>query len=319
MSNNPKANGLEAGKESTRMSMFPTMLITGANGYIASNILTHITPREGIFLHIRNAIVAERYRRTGWQVLEGDLTQGAVLEALPKVDCILHTVGLFRGSALDILRTNVLSTSGVLRIMETRRIPRLIFLSTAAVYGDTADTLANEDTPPNPLTPYGTSKLVAEILIRSAVDVGRIGSALVLRCGNVYGPGSPKGMFFELASKICAGLPARVDGDGLQLRDPLYIDDLVGLIVSVLASSGKKGLVIYNVSGRERCTVLHLANMIAQAAGVPYKMEFTGKPAGLPHALCLDSSKVLRELNWKPKVSLAEGIARAYAFPEGSQ
>jgi len=295
-----------------------SILITGANGYIASRLLATLTHAADVFLHVRSAESAQAFRIEGWNVVAGDLMRGEGLTDLPAgIGCVLHAAALFRGDANRILKNNILSTFEVARFMETRRIPAAVFLSSATVYGETSfEHSAAETDTPNPLTPYGISKLIGEFIFQEAHARGNIRSAMMVRCANVYGPGLAKGMVYDLASCAQKGQPMQIDGDGSQVRELIYIDDVVSALATCVREVRERNDVsTYNVSGGESVTVRQLAKLIAEVFGKGMSVESSGKPAGLPHVSRVAISKIGKDFGWAPRTPLNEGLAKAYASP----
>lgn len=294
------------------------ILITGADGYIVSRLLETIAPSADIFLHMRDAASAQAHRAKGWNVVTGDLIRGEGFAALPEgIGCVLHTAALFRGDANHILKNNILSTFAVVRFMEERHIPAAIFLSSAAVYGETSlEHPATEADTPNPLTPYGTSKLVGEYIFQEAHARGFIRSAIILRCANVYGPGLARGMMYDLAHCALKGQPMRIDGDGSQVRELIYIDDVLSALAQCMRSAQERSDVsIYNISGGEPMEVRQLAQMIAGVSGTRAATESSGKPAGLPYISRMAINHAKKDLSWAPRTVLKDGLVRMLERP----
>ena len=281
------------------------ILITGVAGFIASHFLKKLNGESDIVLHVRDEGEAQKINKGGPRVLVG--TKG--LENLPEgISCVVHLGGTAGGKIKECIEDNVLFTLEILRAMEKARIPRIIFPSAAAIYGNT-DKPAREDAPPNPLAPYETTKLIAEEIIKHWVESRRIHSAAILRFNNIYGPGSNHGMMASFIRQAKQKTSISIDGDGTQVREPIYVDDAVDAIKRAIEMD-EKGCVLYNISGPEPYTLREIVEYVGNALDKKLTMNLSGKPASPPHTLRLDTVKAKNELGWEPKILLAEGIAK---------
>lgn len=285
-------------------------LITGANGFVATHFLASILPSDDIILHVRNSEKVKKLERAGWHVLIGKKGFETVSSS---VGCVVHLAGAAGGSMQECIDGNIITTLDIVRAMERASIPNIIFLSGAAVYGNI--TLpASESVSPSPTTPYGITKYVAECIIEHSVEQNRIEGATIFRSNNIYGPGSDHGMVSNFIAQAKTSSAIRVDGDGSQVREPVYIDDVITAIHASIKTP-PRGYHVYNISGNEAVTLRELVEThISKAIGKKMLLELSGKPAGLPHTLRLDITKASRELLWTPKTQLQEGLAKTFEF-----
>ena len=279
-------------------------LVTGANGFIGSRFLTHTTPSKDLFLHVRRQNAADALMQAGFQTLVGE--DG--LAKLPSVDTIVHFAGKPGGSWKDCMESNILPTIEILRVMEKKQIPHLVFLSSGSVYGDTPNVIKEEESY-NPTTAYGASKVAGEIIISDWVGHKRIASATVLRGNNIYGPGSDHGVVSLFLDRIRKNQQIEIDGDGSQIREPVYVDDVIELVNLVLANS-PMGVVTYTLSGGEFFTLKSLIEHIPKALHVPAQFKVSGRPAQPPLSMRLDISKAEKELGWRPHTVFSDGLAK---------
>ena len=294
------------------------ILITGAGGFIGGHLVNELRihrdflgPDIEIFLHVRNEASVGSLRSDGWRVVVGDLNDPELDTQLPgDLGCVLHIAGLAGGSATDLEKANVRATKNLLRSMEIRHVPEFVFMSTAAVYKESESPISEEDEI-SPSTAYGHSKYAAELLIREKVDAKALRSAIILRANNIYGPGSDHGMVAAFVKAVRRGEPILLDGDGSQVREPVYVDDVVEAIKASLKKDGT-GCAVYNMSGSEAVTIADLAKRIHAIAGKEIRIMLSGKPPAPPLSLRLDISKVRQELGWKPRVRLEDGLKKTY-------
>lgn len=290
------------------------ILITGAGGFIASRLCAALDDGVEVFAHTRNSASLVKIPKNVTRSFYGDLAAAGSLDDVPDgIELVLHAAGIFSSGtgAEEMLGNNLLGTLAILHFMEKRRIPRLIFLSSAAVYGESAERTAREYCSPEPITAYGFAKLASELVIRQFIKEGRIQSGIAVRPNNVYGEGVRHGMIYQILSKVAADKQVEVDGDGGQIREPLYVDDLIKLLLVVI-KRGKGDFSVYNASGQEHPTVLELIQKIADVAGKNPSIAYSGKAAGLPRVLTLDCTRAREDFGWEPHTMLGEGLTNTY-------
>src|SRR3989344_6262939 len=203
------------------------ILITGAGGFIGGHLVYELRMHPEylgldteVFLQVQREKSAESLHLDGWSVVVGDLTNPELGTQLPDdLGCVLHIAGLAGGSAADLEKANVQATKNLLRSMEIRQVPELVFMSTVAVYKESESPIS-EKGEISPSSAYGHSKYAAELLIRERVDAKTLQSAIILRAYNIYGPGSDHGMVATFIKAVRRGEPILLDGDGNQVREP---------------------------------------------------------------------------------------------------
>lgn len=197
------------------------------------------------------------------------------------------------------------------------RKPHIVYYSSGgAIYGKASRrTPRQEHEPCFPESSYGIQKLVAEQYLRLASEQGAI-TATVLRIGNAYGTLLPtqrqQGLIGVTLSNVLAGRGARVFGSPHNTRDYIYLDDVCEL-ASRAARPAAGGFSIYNAGFGKGYSVLEVLDSIEACWGKSFEREFVDIGAGtkgLTDWVVLDVGKAERELGWKPRVDLAEGIAR---------
>ncbi|MSR76143.1 MAG: NAD(P)-dependent oxidoreductase [Candidatus Ryanbacteria bacterium] len=263
------------------------ILITGATGFIGTHVAKHLAPDHEIIT---------------WSRCEGSL------DNLPAdIECVVHLAGAAGGNLETCISSNVVPTAEVLRAMEHARIPRIVFLSGAAVYQDSSEILG-ENAPLGSTAPYGISKIAAESLIKKWHELGYIKTAIILRGNNIYGLGSDHGVISGFLAQAKNGA-ITVDGDGSQVREPVYVDDAVSIIQKSIEVT-REGVRIYNVSGPRAYTLRDIATEIGLALGKEISFHLSGKLAAPPLALRLSISKAKEELGWTPHSDLGGGLAK---------
>jgi UDP-glucose 4-epimerase len=206
--------------------------------------------------------------------------------------------------------SNVLGTLNVCEAARARRAP-VVFASTGgALYGDAAPRPTPEDFAPEPLSPYGASKLAGEAYVATW---GRLYGTpnVVLRLGNVYGPRQnphgEAGVVAIFTGRLHEGRAPVLYGHGKPTRDYIYVTDVVA---ALLAASGRAG--VFNIATGVETDVLTIWRVLSEAAGVELQAELADlRPGELQHSR-LDITRAAAELDWSPQVPIAEGLQRSY-------
>ncbi|WP_433336883.1 NAD-dependent epimerase/dehydratase family protein [Spirillospora sp. CA-294931] len=242
--------------------------------------------------------------------------------ALGTYDAVCHLAALTRvresfADPLGFYATNVQGTVNLLRAL--RGGERVVYGSTAAVYGTPERQPIPEDEPPAPGNPYGASKLAAEQLVRFRARTGAIG-AVVLRtfnvAGSVDGRGDPdRTRLIPKALAVAAGRAPHleINGDGAAVREYLHVDDLATAYVRALDAASPGEERIYNVGSGTGASVAQVVDAVRAVTGRPVP-ALHKPPQPEPPVLVSDSAAIRRDLGWRPeRSSLTEIIEGAWS------
>ena len=212
--------------------------------------------------------------------------------------------------------SNVLGTLNVLEACRKNKVPRLIFASSGAPLGGQMPPL-NEEMAAKPLSPYGASKLAGEGYCQAYAYTFGI-TTVILRFGNVYGPGSHRknSVVAKFFKKALAGLPIEIYGDGYQTRDYIYLNDLVNAIISAEAAV-LSGANIYQIATSKETSILELVDQIKitlkKQLDIDLKVIHTAPKSGDAPKNYSNTSKAKRELGWAPQTDLSFGLTQTLA------
>lgn len=204
---------------------------------------------------------------------------------------------------------NMLGVISILEAMSRNGVKKIIFSSSAAVYGDPVFLPVSESHPLNPKSPYGLSKAGAEEYIKwyeknKGIDY------VILRYANVYGPRQgakgEAGVIFLFASLLLQKKTPIIFGDGKQTRDFVFVDDVVS--ANLLAAKSQSKYKIFNIGTGTEITINELYEKLAWVSGFNPKPKKSPEVEGEIKRMVYDISLSYRELNWKPKVSLEKGL-----------
>lgn len=206
------------------------------------------------------------------------------------------------------VKSNVLGTQTLLDLSQQYGVGKFVQVSTDEVYGTLGDTgLFTEDTPLAPNSPYSASKAGADLLVRAYHETYGM-NVNVTRCSNNYGPYQfPEKLIPLMIHRARNDLSLPVYGDGLNVRDWLYVEDHCHAIDLVLhqGASGE----VYNIGGRNERNNLQVVRTILETLGKPESLiTFVEDRLGHDRRYAIDADKIRRELGWEPKHNYESGI-----------
>lgn len=287
--------------------------VTGGLGFVGGHLADVLS---GMGKKVTVLDIADRggHPRRGERVTHVDLRDARqTRDALRDADLVFHLAGNSSGTmSVDQPRfdfeSNALTTFNVAEAM-LGMTARLVYLSTAMVYGQPRTCPIAEDHPLAPFLPYGASKLAGESTVRAFTQTHRL-SAVIARAFTVYGPGeNPRRAGGEVSQYLrwhLNGMPVKVTGDlDHKTRDFVHVRDLVrGLLV--VADRGSSGEV-YNVGSGEEYSLRTLIDVIGAATGRTPEVEVADEICEDSYRMVADTSR-LRALGYRPEVALLDGV-----------
>jgi UDP-glucose 4-epimerase len=312
-----------------------TWLVTGGAGYIGSHVV-----RALLDAGLQTVVVddlstgREAFLPTGARFVHGSILDGGLLlDVLAEhhVTGVIHVAG-FKYAGVSVQRPlhtfeqNVEGTRVLLGAMQERGVDRMVFSSSASVYGTPDVATVTEDTPKHPESPYGQSKLIGEwLLADQAVAVGLRHTSL--RYFNVVGSGdpnvfdvSPHNLFPLVFDALLAGGTPRINGadyptpDGTCVRDYIHVADLA--ISHVAAAkrldAGEDLATAYNLGSGDGVSVGQIMAAIAEVTGIRFTPEVGQRRAGDPARIVASGERAAADLDWRMRHSLHEMVASAW-------
>jgi UDP-glucose 4-epimerase len=314
------------------------LLVTGGAGYVGSVVASQLRD-EGHEVLVFDDLTKghESAIPEGAEFIEGNLLdEGRIREVLSGgFDGVLHFAALsLVGESVEqpekYYRNNVCGTLNLLEAMVEHEANRLVFSSTAAVYGEPEENPIRETDPTLPTNPYGASKLAVDRLI-GAVAEARGLSATSLRYFNVAGARGhfgedhePETHLIPLVLRAASGEWDHVDiygtdydtRDGTAVRDYIHVEDL-GRAHILALEGGDEGHRIYNLGNGEGFSVREVIETARQVTGTDIKAAEVPRRAGDPPTLVASSEKIVEELGWKPeKPELSAMISDAWKWKQ---
>lgn len=300
------------------------ILITGGAGFIGSNFVHYMLERYPSYQIINLDALTyagnlENLRsiqeNSNYTFVKGDITNSELVNSLFEqgVDTVVHFAAESHvdRSILEpdvFVKTNVLGTQVLLEAARKHDIKKFVHVSTDEVYGTLGETgLFTEETPIAPNSPYSASKAGSDLLVRSYHETFGL-PVNITRCSNNYGPYQfPEKLIPLMIANALNDKPLPVYGDGLNIRDWLYVEDHCSAIDLVL-HKGINGEV-YNIGGNNERTNIQIVQTILRELGKPESLiQYVKDRLGHDRRYGIDATKITNELGWEPKHNFDRGI-----------
>ena len=304
-------------------------LVTGAAGFIASHLSEQLVERGvevvGVDAFTDYYPREQKERNLGrlrsersFTLLEADLAAadlGPLLDGVTHVFHLAAQAGVRKswGKAFHVYTVNnVEATQRLLEACVRRPIERLVYASSSSVYGDGGELPMREDARPQPVSPYGVTKLAAEQLCH-LYHVNHGVPAVSLRYFTVYGPRQRPDMGFRrFFSAAMRGEPLPQYGDGRQTRDFTFVSDAVAATVAA-ATQGAPGT-LYNIGGGSRVVLLDVFELIGRVTGRAVAIDVRDAEKGDMRDTYADTSRARRDLGFAPAVTLEDGLRAQFEW-----
>jgi UDP-glucuronate 4-epimerase len=294
-------------------------VVTGAAGFIGSHLAEALAARGEAVVAVDCFTdyydVAEKEENArAFDVARVDLAEQEL--DLDGVDGVFHLAGQpgvrSFGDAFPLyLRRNVLATQRVFDAASRAGV-RVVYASSSSVYGEAERYPTPEETPLQPISPYGITKRACEDLAR-AYAVGFGLEAVGLRYFTVYGPRQRPDMFFRrVCDALLGGGVFEIFGSGAQSRSFTEVSDVVA--ATVAAMEGGSAGEIYNVGGGDEASMLEAIALLERTSGRALEVRRTDPARGDVRRTKADVSRIRAALGWEPRMPLADGIARMWSW-----
>jgi UDP-glucose 4-epimerase len=301
------------------------VLVTGGAGFIGGALARRLLEAGHEVVVADRRPVAPALAADLHGIVTGDLREPEVADkaVTEGTDAVLHlaaATSVLRSveDPDDVYRSNVAMTHHLLERCRLIGVPRLVLASTNAVVGTGAGGgVIDESAPLVPLTPYGATKAAGEMLL-SAYRSSYGMSTVALRLTNVYGPGVgvKDGLVARLFKAARAGYGIRINGDGMQVRDYVYLDDTIAAFATAVTAAPDSFPGTLVVGSGRSFNVLQLHELVCEVTGTAIPAEHVPAPPGEMRAVVVDRSLAAASGLADP-VPLAEGLARTWrAWPD---
>jgi UDP-glucose 4-epimerase len=297
------------------------VLITGGAGFIGTNLANHLVQRGTYQVVVLDNLLTHQQQPrflSPVRFVHGDFTNRAIMaECLQNIDAVVHLAAL--SGVIDSVEDprpsfelNVVGSFQLLSLARAARVACFINASTGgALLGESAVPIS-EAMAPNPLSPYGASKLAIEGYC-SAFSAAYGLPCLTLRFSNIYGPssGHKRSAVATFIKNIIRQEPLVVYGDGSQKRDFLYVGDLVRGIEAALVRHSPG---TYQLGFGQATELRTLAATLRKVSGRTFSIRYERHRSGEVHSTWCDISKARRELGYAPTTDLEDGLRQTWAW-----
>jgi dTDP-glucose 4,6-dehydratase len=311
------------------------ILVTGAAGFIGSNFVRLLLERGDAELHDLWLVALDKLTYAGnlanlqdllkrypdrITFVRADICDAGALERVWEENQINEVVHFAAESHVDrsimssgpFVQTNVVGTQVLLDIARAKDVDSFVHVSTDEVYGslpeDRPEVKFTEETPLAPNSPYSASKAGSDCLVRSYFHTHHL-PVMITRCSNNYGPYQfPEKALPLFMTNLMEGRKIPLYGDGMNVRDWLYVEDHCDAVWTVL-NKGKSGEV-YNIGGNNEMTNRRIVDILLREMGRSWDdgVEFVKDRPGHDRRYAIDASKIQRELGWSPRHRFEEAI-----------
>jgi len=310
-------------------------LVTGGAGYIGAHVVRAFR-EQGIDVVVVDDLSSghEEFVPAGVPFYRGTILDGELLSSVFEentISGVVHVAG-FKYAGVSVQRPlhtyeqNVTGTAVLLAAMQDAGVDAIVFSSSAAVYGTPDVDTVTEETPKNPESPYGESKLIGEWLLRDqGVAAGLRHTSL--RYFNVVGSGdpslrdtSPHNLFPLVFDALVEGRTPRINGadyptpDGTCVRDYIHVADLAVSHVAAAKrlEAGEPIEPVYNLGSGDGVSVGQIMSTVAEVTGIDFTPEVGPRRAGDPARIVASGELAARDLDWKMRHTLREMVRSAW-------
>ena len=292
-------------------------VVTGGAGFIGSNLVDHLVKIGHKVTVLDNFVSGKKanlshHKKKDVKIKRIDISKGKNLEKyFNRVDYVFHLAGLAEiipsiKNPKKYFNVNVLGTLKVLEAAKKARVKKLIYAASSSCYGSPNKFPTSEKEKIDIKHPYGLTKFLGEQLVIKYATNFKMPN-ISFRFFNVYGPrlnmsGQYSAVFGNFLKQKKSNKPLTIVGNGKQTRDFIHVEDLIDAFVKVV----KSRLVnkVYNLGSGKEVSINKIASLFGG------KKTFVPKRPREPKRSLANISKIKKDINWKPKISIQEGIKR---------
>jgi len=311
------------------------IIVTGGLGFIGSNLIDALIKKKFFVINLDKVTYSSNYYNTknfknlkNYKFIKCDISDKKISKILYKYkpNCIFNLaaethVDRSIDNPDDFIKSNIVGVYNLLECFKNfskKYKSKLVHISTDEVYGDVLKGRSSEIYQYKPSSPYAASKAASDHLVSSYVKTYKI-NAVVTNCSNNYGPNQhPEKLIPKLIYNILNNKTLPIYGKGLNSREWIYVNDHCEALIKVY-QKGKAGS-FYNIGSNKNLNNLEVTKKLIKIAkktiniGKNVKINFVKDRPGHDVRYALNSNKIKKELNWKPKTTFSEGIKLTFEW-----
>ncbi len=300
------------------------VVVTGGAGFIGHHIVMKLV-RQGHEVAVIDDLSRPSPRglatlkQLNIDLLKADITDYAAMhEALNRLrpNAVVHSAALIDVAESvekphTYMHVNAEGTAAVVRAAISAGVEKVIYLSSAAVYGIPKYLPIDEEHPTKPISPYGASKLAGELALESLMKSLEKPEYVILRLFNVYGPGqNPSSPYSGVITKFIHAVMNRKEiviyGDGKQSRDFIHVEDVVEAVIKALTAT--ETCATLNIGTGTRTTINELAKLVMSVVGREVPVRYAPPRKGDIRHSVASVERARKVLGWEPKIELVDGL-----------
>ncbi|WP_346235360.1 NAD-dependent epimerase/dehydratase family protein [Lysinibacillus telephonicus] len=303
------------------------VLVTGGAGFIGSHVVDQLIVEGHEVVVIDNFETGKRNNiKTNVNIFDIDINSKIVKSIfeyfLPEY--VIHlaaqtSVSTSIGFPKKDAQTNIIGTLNILELSKEYQVKKIIFTSSAAVYGENGNLPILESYPLSPFSPYGLSKLTGEKYIKLYNKLHKLNYS-ILRLSNVYGPrqceNGEAGVVTKFINQMIKGITPTIEGDGNQSRDFIFVKDVANALVRAIVPSDPH---ILNISSGTSISINCLYDFLAKLIEYNKPANFGPSRVGDIYESSLSNENAKRILQWLPAISIEEGLNETVSYFLASQ
>ena len=306
------------------------VLLVGGAGLVGSHLADQLIDEDVAEIIIFDNFVrgtrqnlAQASQSPQVTIVEGSITDREHLrEVMQGVDVVFLLSALWLGECLHEPRScvdvNIVGNFNVIELAKELGVKKIVYSSSASVYGDALQVPMTEDHPFNNRTMYGASKIAIEQILRAFNDMYGL-NYVGYRYMNIYGPrmdykGTYVGVIPKVLDRIDQGLPPLIFGDGLQSYDFIYVEDIAR--ANILGAKSEATDEFFNIGMGVRTTIAELVELILELTGSDLEPEYLPQEKMFVTHRIGSTDKAERLLNFQAQVPLREGLAKFIEWRE---
>ncbi len=282
-----------------------TIIILGSSGFLGKALISKLEAEN-----LKYKGMVKQKNKSNKKYFLGDITRKNFLEKqISNNDVVVNLIGQDNKDISKLFEQNVNGALNLLNSVIKKKNIKIIFISTTMIYDQYNNNPSKENDILKPITNYQITKVLAENMYSTYSKIFGI-NITILRFSNVYGPNKKNGIISNCLKNINNNKPIRIDHNGNQIRDFLYIDDAVQAIIKTI-SNPPKGFNVLNISSGKGIKIKKIIKIIEHISKRKISIQLTSKGFGKKN-LVADNAKAKKVLKFIPKIEIEEGLKQIF-------